>query len=252
MAAADNLPGSSPAAGTPAPHVGVLVLDKPIGWSSMRAVAWVRRRAGGARTGHAGTLDPLATGVLVLALGKATKAIPQLMGTRKTYRTVIDLSAVTATDDAEAVPEPVAVAAPPDRPALLAALEAFRGRILQRPPDFSAIKVAGRRAYALARRGEAVAVEPREVVAHAVELEGYDWPLATLRLETGKGFYVRSLARDLGTALGTGGYCRSIRRLAVGPFSIEEACDVASLGEAIAPETLVPLETALARVAAAE
>lgn len=215
----------------------------------MRAVSVVRRRAGGARTGHAGTLDPLATGVLVLALGRATKIIDRLMNTTKRYRTAIDFNAFSSTDDLEGEIEPVSIVAPPTRGAVEEALAGFRGRIMQRPPQFSAVKVGGRRAYKMARQGQSVAVEPRPVTVHALVLCEYAWPRAVIEIHCGKGFYVRSLARELGAALGTGGYCRSIRRMAVGPFDLNSARTLEQLPDQIDQGDLIEIEEALQLVA---
>lgn len=239
------------ASGDPERPAGVLVVDKPSGRSSMSIVAEVRRRAGRLKTGHAGTLDPLATGVLVLALGRGTRAIEQLMATEKRYRTEIDLSAFTATDDAEADREPVAVAVPPDVEAVRTALDAFVGTIAQAPPAFSAVKVEGRRAYKNARAGSRERPKARDVVVYGIDLVAYDWPLLTVDIHSGKGFYVRSLARDLGGRLGTGGYCRSIRRTAVGPFTLEQAARLDELPETIGPDDWMTVEEALAMVSAA-
>ena len=156
---------------------GVLVVDKPVGMTSMDVIAIVRGRAGGARTGHAGTLDPLAEGVLVLALGRATKSLDRFMATVKRYRTVIDLSAFTNTDDREGERVEVEVAEPPDEAAVRVALDAFKGRIMQRPPARSAVKVGGRRAYAMSRRGESVTLEPRSVEIYELDLVRYQWPM---------------------------------------------------------------------------
>jgi tRNA pseudouridine55 synthase len=232
----------------PADFSGILVLDKPLGLTSMTAVAAVRRRAGGVRTGHAGTLDPLATGVLVMALGKATRSIERLMATDKRYLTEIDLSAFTATDDREGERTEIMVDRPPDEATVRAALEPFIGTIAQRPPAFSAMKVGGRRAYAAARRGTPIELAPRPVRVDSIELVSYRWPLVTLDIRCGKGFYVRSLARDLGQALGTGGHCASIRRTAVGPFVIAEARPLDSLPPRLEPSDLLPLADALARL----
>ncbi len=253
MTPPDNPPAASSAAdrGAAPPPTGILVLDKPEGSSSMRAVSIVRRRAGRTRTGHAGTLDPLATGVLVLALGRATKSIDRLMNTEKGYRTEIDLSVFTTTDDREGERTPVEVATPPERHAVEAALDEFRGEIMQAPPAFSAIKVGGRRAYKSARQGDLLDLPKRPVVVHELELEAYAWPVVTLRIRSGKGFYVRSLARDLGTALGTGGSCLSIRRTAVGPFTLAEAVRLDDLPETIGAADLIPVDEAIARVEAA-
>ena len=235
-------------AGNPADFSGILVLDKPLGLTSMTAVAAVRRRAGGIRTGHAGTLDPLATGVLVMALGRATRSIERLMATDKRYRTEIDLTAFTATDDREGDRTEVEVTTPPDEATVRAALVRFTGTIQQRPPAFSAMKVGGRRAYAAARKGTPMELAPRPVRVDAIELVTYRWPAVTLDIRCGKGFYVRSLARDLGVALGTGGHCASIRRTAVGPFTLDEARPLDALPQRLAAADLLSLEAALARL----
>lgn len=227
---------------------GVLVIDKPLGISSMSAVAMIRRKAGGVRTGHAGTLDPLATGVLVMALGSATKVIDQLMATTKRYRTVIDLSAFTTTDDAEGERTEVAANSPPNAQAVREALTRFIGSIEQRPPAFSAIKIDGKRAYKLARRGEAVEIKPRAVVVHSIDLVRFDWPLVELDMHCDKGVYVRAVARDLGATLGTGGFCAMIRRTAVGPFVVEHARTIESLPVTLTPGDLMSVEEALRQV----
>jgi tRNA pseudouridine55 synthase len=230
---------------TPDLH-GILVFDKPLGWSSMKAVAAVRRRAGGVRTGHAGTLDPLATGVLVLALGRATRFIEHLMDTEKRYRTIVDLSAFTTTDDLEGARTDITVSSPPTHAALNEVLRRFVGTIQQRPPAFSAMKVGGRRAYRLARAGREVDLPPRPVVVRELRCLRYEWPNAELDIRSGKGFYVRSLARELGQALGTGGHCATLRRTAVGPFDEKRATTVQSLPERLACADLLPIEEALA------
>ncbi|MFM7133515.1 MAG: tRNA pseudouridine(55) synthase TruB [Planctomycetota bacterium] len=229
---------------------GILVLDKELGMSSMRAVEIARRRAGRAKAGHAGTLDPLATGVLVVAFGRATKAIDLLMATEKRYETDVDLSAFTTTDDREGERREIAVATPPTREAVEQALAGFVGTISQRPPAFSAVHVGGKRAYALARADAPPELPPRSVVVHEARLLDYAWPVARVALRTGKGFYVRSLARDLGVALGTGGHCATLRRTAVGPFAVEHARTLSALPEQIDESCLIPLESALALVGA--
>ena len=218
---------------------GLLVVDKPAGWSSMHVVRRVRRAAGGVKTGHAGTLDPLATGVLVCCLGRATKSVEHLMGLSKTYETTVDLSAVTATDDAEGSRREVEVAQPPTREQVQSALAEFIGLVQQTPPAFSAIHVKGQRAYKLARRGEEVVLEPRTVRIDAIELLSYDWPLAGLRIVCGKGTYIRSIARDLGQALGVGGHVVSLRRTAVGPYDLGGAVDEHRLDQPITQADLL-------------
>ncbi len=242
-------------ANSPPPALnGVLVLDKPAGITSMRAVEIVRRRAGGVRAGHAGTLDPLATGVLLIALGAATKQIATLMAGTKRYETEIDLSATTATLDAEAARVEVPVESPPSEATVRQALRAFVGSIQQRPPAFSAIKLGGQRAWRLARRAggtrdaaaaaaATAAIEPRIVRVHSLELDSFVWPLVRLRVHSDKGFYVRSLARDLGAALATGGYCTLIRRTAVGPFTLDQARSLESLGS-VGPTDLLSVPPA--------
>ncbi len=228
------------------PLCGILVIDKPEGLSSMQVVARVRRSAGGIRTGHAGTLDPLATGVLVVALGKATKQIDRLMATDKHYRTVIDLSAFTTTDDREGERTEVQVTTVPDEAQILAVLRNFVGTILQRPPAFSAMKVGGRRAYKLARRGETVELQPRPVTIHSIQLCEFQWPQLEIQVHCGKGTYIRSLARDVGSALGCGGHCASLRRTAVGPFDDTLALRLENLPPLLQPLDLISLDQALA------
>lgn len=219
---------------------GIFAIDKPVGISSMKAVAIVRRHAGGTRTGHAGTLDPLASGVLVMALGRSTREIEGLMATDKRYETAIDLSAFTTTDDVEG---PRTEVAPPGGPPPRTAIERlladrFTGTVMQRPPAFSAMKVGGRRAYALARGGKPPELAPRPVVIHAVEVTGYEWPHLALDIRCGKGTYVRSIARELGEALGTGGHCTMIRRTAVGMFTAGLAVPIDALPGQITQEWL--------------
>lgn len=230
---------------------GILILDKPVGLSSMRAIVRVRRAAGGVRTGHAGTLDPLASGVLVVALGRATKSIDRFMDTEKRYRTTIDLSAFTTTDDREGERTEVAVDAPPSRDAVERAISEFVGVIQQRPPVYSAMKVGGRRAYAMARKGQAPELAPRPVTVHAIALLGYRWPMLSIDIRCAKGVYVRSLARDIGARLGTGGHCHDLRRTAVGPFDESDAMTLDALPQHVDASHLVPLDVALDRVNAA-
>lgn len=212
---------------------GLLVVDKPLGWSSMDVVRKVRHAAGFVKTGHGGTLDPLATGVVICCIGSATKAVETLMGMPKVYDAKIDLSAFTKTDDAEADREEVEVATPPSEAQVRAALDTFLGEIQQVPPQYSAVHVDGKRAYKLARKGEAVELEPRTVRIDAIELLDYAWPHVHVRVTCGKGVYLRSLARDLGTVLGTGGYLTGLRRTAVGPYTVEEAVTAGRLLEPI-------------------
>jgi tRNA pseudouridine55 synthase len=215
---------------------GWVVLDKPTGMTSMQAVAAVKRAFAAKKAGHAGTLDPLASGVLPVALGEATKTVPFVMDGRKTYRFTVRWGIETDTDDSEGR----AVAASdrrPDAEAIRAALPGFTGAVMQTPPRYSAVKIAGERAYDLAREGQEVTLEPRPVDIARLELVGTPDPdHAEFAAECGKGTYVRALARDLGRVLGTYGHVVALRRTAVGPFS-----DTLAVGiEALPREAEVP------------
>jgi tRNA pseudouridine55 synthase len=230
---------------------GLLVIDKPLDWSSMTACRKVRGAAGGRvkgpnklKVGHAGTLDPLATGVLVICVGKATKRVADLMGQRKVYEATIDLSAFTASDDAEMPREEVAVDTPPSASAIDAALDEQTGWIEQVPPNFSAIHVDGQRAYKAARQGEAVPLAPRRVRIDAIERLAYRWPIVELRITCGKGTYIRSVARDLGRSLGTGGHLTALRRTAVGDYTVDMAFPVERLANGLTQDDLLSMPDA--------
>lgn len=232
---------------------GWVVLDKPDDMTSTDAVAAVRRIYNANKAGHAGTLDPLASGILPIALGEATKTVPFLMEAHKSYRFSIRWGVSTATQDREG-----AVIATSDiRPGaedVAEALQAFHGEIEQIPPAFSAIKVDGERAYDLARAGEAVELKARTVVVHAIALEATDGECATILMRCGKGFYVRALVRDLAAALGAEGHVHALRRLAVGPFTESRSISLDALEDLrhkdAASERLDPVETALADIPA--
>lgn len=197
---------------------GWVVLDKPYDMTSTQAVGKVRWLFGAAKAGHAGTLDPLATGILPIALGEATKAVPQVQDGTKVYRFAIQWGSATTTDDAEG--SVVATSENrPDEAALLAVLPRFTGTILQRPPIYSALKVDGERAYDLARAGEAVELAPREIDIDHIALLSHDTEKSVLEVTCGKGTYVRSLARDIAEALDTRGHVCMLHRAAVGPFN---------------------------------
>lgn len=221
---------------------GVLVIDKPRGPTSMSMVNLVRRKSRKAKTGHAGTLDPLATGVLVLGIGKMTKRLGEMMITDKRYTTVINLSAVTDGHDAETEPIPVEIQKIPSQEEVTRAVLSFQGDIDQVPPSLSAVKVDGRRAYAIARKGGEVKIKSRKVMVHDIQVTSFSWPIVTIDIACAKGFYVRSLARDLGEVLGTGGYCTEINRTAVGPFLIENAKQLEQLPEWLTQQDLISLE----------
>lgn len=203
---------------------GVINLDKPPGLTSARLVDRVKRLLPrGTKIGHAGTLDPFATGVLLLLVGKATKSCETLMGERKGYEAVVKLGARTATDDLEAPEEVIDVPVIRTEQQVRDALAAQVGAIQQRPPAFSAMKVGGQRAYKLARQGGQVEIKPRTVMVYSIELLAYAWPTARIRVECGRGTYIRAIARDLGDALGTGGYLTELRRTFVGRFRAADA-----------------------------
>jgi tRNA pseudouridine55 synthase len=197
---------------------GWLCLDKAVGQTSTQAVAIVKRLFDAQKAGHAGTLDPLASGALPIALGEATKTVPYVQDGRKVYRFTVQWGVETDTDDADG--RPVATSElRPDRAAIEAALPEFTGEVMQRPPAFSAIKVDGERAYDLAREGEEVVLEERPVSIHRLALTDMpDRDHAVFEAECGKGTYVRAIARDLGRRLGCRGHVVALRRLAVGPF----------------------------------
>ena len=212
----------------------------------MAAVSVVRKRAGGVKTGHAGTLDPLATGILLLALGReATREIPRLMATDKQYHTTIDLSAVSPSEDLESDLVPVENLTPPSEATIISSLSHFVGNIQQRPPVFSAVNIEGKRAYSLSRKGKQPDIPPRPITVHELKLLKYDWPCVDLFIHCAKGFYVRSLARDLGESLETGGYCKSIRRTAVGPFDGSLAISLDDVPTPLTEEHLISVERAL-------
>jgi tRNA pseudouridine55 synthase len=203
---------------------GVLNIDKPAGVSSAYVVNGVKRLLPrGTKIGHAGTLDPFATGVLLLLVGKATKLCERLMDEPKQYEATVKLGSTTPTDDPESEEIPFPGSSPVMEDAVRAAIAPLIGEIVQRPPAFSALKVGGRRAYDLARGGKEVTLEPRKVRVYGIELLEYAWPLVRLRIDCGRGTYVRALARDLGEALRTGGHLVQLRRTRVGPFAAEDA-----------------------------
>jgi tRNA pseudouridine55 synthase len=205
---------------------GILVVDKPAGPTSHDVVALVRRLAATRRVGHGGTLDPFASGVLPLFLGTATRFVEYHLGDRKGYRATVCFGATSTTDDLEGELTPAANA--PDRDAVEHALDGFVGTVEQRPPAYSALKVAGRRAYALARAGETVELSPRTVTIDEIALLEWDdtdaaRPIAIIDVQCSAGTYVRALARDLGEAVGSGAYLGALVRTASGPFTLDQA-----------------------------
>jgi tRNA pseudouridine55 synthase len=233
---------------------GWIVLDKPVGMTSTHAVSVVKRLFAARRAGHAGTLDPLASGCLPIALGEATKTVPFVMDGRKLYRFSVRWGEERDTDDAEGrVIE--ASGQRPSAEAIRALLPAYTGPIQQIPPRYSAIKIAGERAYDLARDGETVELAARPVEIARLELTACpDADHAVLEAECGKGTYVRALARDMGRSLGCFGHVGALRRVSVGPFGeetmisleeLEAVCHRAAAGEGSLADAILPVETAL-------
>ena len=207
---------------------GWIILDKPHGMSSTQAVGKVRWLYRAEKAGHAGTLDPLATGLLPIALGEATKTVPFVQDGRKRYRFEIEWGSQTSTDDTEG--EVIATSHHrPDEAAVRAALPALTGTILQRPPAFSAIRINGERAYDLARAGEAVELAPRPVTIDELVLVSHGAERSRFEMACEKGTYVRALARDLAEALGTRGHVSQLRRIAVGGFAEADAITLDAL-----------------------
>jgi tRNA pseudouridine55 synthase len=227
---------------------GILLLDKPEGLSSNQALQRVRRAFGAAKAGHTGTLDPFATGLLPLCFGEATKFSQHLLEANKTYRALLRLGVRTSTGD----PEGAVLESRPVRVTLAdiqALLPRFTGEYLQTPPMHSALKRDGRPLYSYAHQGLEVPREPRRVVVHRLEILDFAGDRLTLLVECGKGFYVRTLADDLGGALGCGAHLQALTRLAVGSLRLEEATDLASL-EAMTPAArqsrLLPVDSLIA------
>jgi tRNA pseudouridine55 synthase len=234
---------------------GVVVVAKPVGPTSHDIVGLVRRLSATKRVGHGGTLDPFASGVLPIFLGRATRLVEYHLGDRKRYRATVCFGASSTTDDLEGELTPSAGAAPTED-TVRAALAEFRGTIRQRPPDYSAIKVAGRRAYAMARAGQAVELAAREVTIHEIEVDSWDGadperPVAVIDIECSAGTYIRSLARDLGAAVGSAAYLGALTRTASGPFRLDAAIDVEAIRAAAADDPaalerlLLPIDAGL-------
>jgi tRNA pseudouridine55 synthase len=235
------------------PVHGWVILDKPQGRTSAWAVTQVRKMLGAAKAGHAGTLDPLATGVLPIALGEATKTVPFVQDGTKAYAFTVRWGAATDTLDAAGTVVATS-AARPTQAEIRAVLPRFVGTLRQTPPAYSALKVEGRRAYDLARAGAAPALAPRTVIIEALDLAAARPEEADFRVICGKGTYVRVLAQDLAQALATLGHISALRRTRVGPWQESQAISLAALGESVlspAPlANLLPVAAALADIPA--
>jgi tRNA pseudouridine55 synthase len=221
---------------------GLLNIDKPAGITSRDVVNRVQRLVRPLKVGHAGTLDPLATGVLVIAIGQATRLIEYVQRMPKTYQGTFLLGRTSDTEDVEGTVVELPDATVPTRAEIEAAIPRPVGSIEQRPPAYSALKIKGQRSYKIARRGDAVELAPRSVEIHAIEMVRYEYPELELLVRCGSGTYIRSLGRDLAEAIGTGAIMSKLSRLAVGPFKANDAatCDKLDLA-AIQSRLLSPL-----------
>ncbi len=211
------------------PLFGFLNVDKPSGVTSRWVVDQVQRLVKPAKVGHAGTLDPLASGVLVIAIGQATRLVDYVQQKPKLYRAQFLLGRTSETEDIEGAVSEIENAPIPSKAELVRAANGFLGEILQRPPAYSALKVGGQRAYALARRGRHVELAARPVTIHRLELIEYDYPQLLIEVECSSGTYIRSLGRDLAELLGTGAVMSALLRTAIGNFQVDDALDVAKL-----------------------
>lgn len=224
---------------------GVLLIDKPKGVSSFDVVHKVRKLSGQKRVGHAGTLDPLASGLLIICLGRYTKLCGYLMASHKVYETIIELGIATSTDDAEGIIEQRSDITQLTHEHIVAVCSGFLGALMQVPPKYSAIKVGGRRAYQMAREDVDFSLNSREVSIHDLAIKDISLPYVSIELHCSKGFYVRSLARDIGQALHVGAYAREIRRTRSGSFAVEQALRLDELNETTLVDNLLSGRAAL-------
>lgn len=220
---------------------GLLNLNKPVGITSASALYRVRRLTGLRRSGHAGTLDPGAGGVLLICFGKATRRVEALMALPKVYEAAGRLDVTSLSLDSDSPHIPVPVQRPPSRDEITAAAERLVGEIDQVPPQISALKVAGQPAYRRARAGRPVPLAARRVRVYSLAIVRYEWPEVEFRVHCGRGTYVRALIRDLGQTVGTGGCLTALSRTAVGPFRIEEAASFGDLQAGAFDDRRVPL-----------
>jgi tRNA pseudouridine55 synthase len=218
---------------------GLINFWKPLGLTSAKTLERVRYLLGRPKAGHAGTLDPLAEGVLLICLGRGTKLVEKLMGLPKVYRVVAALDVTSASFDREQPLEPVPVASPPNELQVRAALAGFVGEIMQTPPSTSAVKIRGRPAYKLHRAGKEVTLLPRPTRIYWIHLHRYVWPALDFEVACGRGTYVRALIRDVGAALGVGGCLTQLTRTAIGPFRQGESWTLAALGDAAASSAAI-------------
>lgn len=222
---------------------GFLLIDKPMGWTSFDVIAVLRKKFQIKKVGHCGTLDPLATGLLVVALGQGTKLLEYLVGCDKEYEAEVTFGQRSETDDEEGakIMDPIEKKEKVDFQKLL---PNFLGEISQIPPIYSAIKVEGKKVCNMARKGQIVEMKPRKVQIHSIEILGWNWPKARFLVSCGSGTYIRSLARDFGKILHGGAYLSSLRRTKVGEFSLQNALSP----EGVSKKDLLPLEVAVSHM----
>lgn len=227
---------------------GLLLVDKPEGWTSFDVVNYVRKvvanyenkKPRSIKVGHTGTLDPAASGLLVLCIGKNyTKRVPSLIRHDKTYQAEITLGAKSSTGDRDGELTHETTARKPSIEEVRSALACFIGEQKQTPPQFSAVKIQGKRAYDLARKGERAELQPRDIVIHDVYLQEYTWPIITVTCHVGSGTYIRVLAEDIAHQLGTSGYLSRLRRTAVDSWSVDDALQIDSLSAASIRDNLL-------------
>lgn len=230
---------------TPPVLFGLLNVNKPPGWTSRDAVNRVQRLVRGVKVGHAGTLDPLATGVLVIGLGPATRLVEYVQRQPKRYEATFLLGRASDTEDIDGQVVELDNPPCPTRDELDAVLPRFVGLIDQLPPAFSALKVAGQRAYALARQGQPVTLQPRSITVHQLILQSYDYPVLRLSVTCGSGTYIRSLGRDVAQALGTAAVMSALERTAIGDFCVAEAWGLEDLTRESIAAHLLPARRAV-------
>ncbi len=233
---------------SPADLCGFLNVDKPVGWSSRQAVDCVKRLVKPAKVGHAGTLDPIAGGVLIVCIGQATRLVPFLHEFRKSYRGEFLWGHSSETDDIEGDVRELTDAPVVSREQLLAVLPRFVGRITQTPPIYSAVKIDGQRAYKLARKGRTPDVQPREVDVFRVDLLEFDPPRLVLEIECGTGTYIRSLGRDIARAVGSDAVMSGLVRTQIGPFGQETSVRPPDITAETVAEVLVPAAAAVSHL----
>jgi tRNA pseudouridine55 synthase len=223
------------------PLFGVLNLNKPAGITSRDLVNKVQRLVRPTKVGHAGTLDPMATGVLLVCVGPATRLVSMLQEGRKTYVTQFTLGQTSDTDDSSGVIAHRAIDGPPPLlPQIVELLNLMTGVISQVPPDYSAVHVDGQRAYSLARQGQEISLKAKEIEIHSIQLLRYEWPLLELEIVCGSGTYIRSIARDLGEQLGCGGLMSRLERTRIGDFSVSQSLTVDELTQDNLPVHVCP------------